>query len=479
MARGKSSDLRLSGQRLASAFAFKMSIAIGVVMLFAGLFLYSRVAGLAEEIQEHAFVEAVANQGPLLEQLAEDQRRELLGLTPDPTRPRLESAVPRKGTDVLLFADGTVKRHEVLYGRGGIQSGYMYQYKDVMPPLVVPARAKEQARHGLLGLVLGVTVAVILAGAFVAWLVGGAVSRPLELIVDDIAQISRGNLRHRTRVRAGGEIMLLAKSIDRMAGNLEQAQHAELELSRREREIALAGEVREALIPAGTPRVPGCDLGALQVESPTPGGDFHDFIELDGGRIGLLVCEVAGRGIPAAMIAAIARSYLRIELARGDDVAAAFARVNIELARDMRRGMFVTALYALVDPANGRATVACAGHKQPLVRYAASDKRIRLVHPEGIALGFDAGPVFQRTLQVVQVAFEPGDRLVLSNTGPVRVVDAAGAELGDKELYRTLQAGAGRPTAELLEAVEARLRAHAGEAPFPADITLVSITRSA
>jgi methyl-accepting chemotaxis protein len=290
-ARKKESELSLSGQSLASRFALTMSISLAVVMLIAGAFLYSRMVSAAQLVQEKTFIEATRLQGPLLEQLRDDHQAEIrekvYGEKPDPNKKRIENPVAIPNSPTESFANGEVKRADVLYGENRQTRGHMYVYKDIMPPLLVPATAKDSAGEGLLPIILGVTLFVILIGALVAYWVGAAVSRPLELIVGDIAQISRGDLRHRTRVRAGGEVMLLAKSIDRMAGNLEQAQAAQLELSVREREIALAGDVREALLPQTTPAIPGYDLASLHIDSPTPGGDFHEFIELPEGRVGL------------------------------------------------------------------------------------------------------------------------------------------------------------------------------------------------
>lgn len=479
----KGSDLTLGGQSLASRFAMTMTIALAAVMVIAGVFLYSRMVSAAQDVQEKTFVEATRLQGPFLEQLRDDNQAEIrekvYGEKRDPNKKRIDNPVPASNTTAQLYANGDVKRVDVFYGENKQTPGHMYLYKDIMPPLLVPATAKDSAADGLLPIILGVILFVILAGAFVAYWVGSAVARPLELIVDDIAQISRGDLRHRTRVRAGGEVMLLAKSIDRMAGNLEQAQEAQLELSVREREIALAGDVREALLPRTTPAIQGYDLGALHVDSPTPGGDFHEFIEFEDGRVGLLVCDVSGRGIPGAMIGAIARSYLRVELARGGDVGEAFVRVNAEIARDVRRGMYVTALYLLVDPQAGTATVACAGHKMPLIRYAAVDKKIRLVQPEGIALGFDPGPVFKRTLQVQKIPIDTGDRIVIANTGPVGVQNAADEELGEKAFYRYVLQHAGLSTNAMLEALKGDLSTYADGRSFPSDISIVSLLRKA
>jgi serine phosphatase RsbU (regulator of sigma subunit) len=477
MARAKrGSELKLSGSTLGTRFSIQMSLALAAVMLGAGAFLYHQVLQKAAEIQENAFVEAVQIQGPLQRQAMADLRREIEGGKPD-TSSRIESAMPVKGAEIKTFVDGQIQRHEVMYGEKFDKPGLLYQYQDVIPPLIVSAATKERAGQGLLGLILGVTACVILVGACVAWMIARSVSRPVQMIVDDIGQIARGDLRHRTRVRAGGEIMMLAKSIDRMAGNLEEAQSARIELSKRERELALADEVREALLPDATPSLPGFDLGALHVASPSPGGDFYDFIELPEGRVGLLVCEVSGRGIPGALVGAIARSYLRVELALQHDVSAALSHVNREIARDVKRGMYATAMYAVVDPAEGVAIVACAGHKLPLVRFSASDGKARLIQPEGIALGFDKGPVFDRTLQIQRVPIEPGDRILIANTGPVRVKNGKGEALGEKAFYRLVVQHAGRDTPAMLGELKSALEAFAAGEPFPSDLSIVSVSR--
>jgi len=479
MARAKKdAELRLSGTRLGTRFSVLMSVALALVMLGAGAFLYNRTLKLAQEIQEDAFVDAVKTQGPDQARFLDVYRKDQLSI-PVKDEERLKDAEQVRGTEEKQFDEGLVVRKEVLYGENRSRLGYQYMYRNIRPPLIVPKEMKGQVGQGLLWLILSVTACVILVGALVAWLIGNAVSRPLEMIVDDIATISRGDLRHRTRVRAGGEIMLLAKSIDRMAGNLEVAQEAELELSVREREIGLASEVREALLPESTPNIAGYDLGALHIDSPTPGGAFHDFLQLEDGHVGLLVGDVSGRGIPGAMIGAIARSYLRAELEREQDLSRALSRVNRELARDVRRGMFATALYALVDPREGIATVACAGHKLPLIRYSAADRKIRLVHPEGIALGFDKGPVFDRTLQLAKVPLEPGDRIVIATTGPVQIKNKAGDELGEKGFYRHVLQHTGAPTAKMLDDLKQALEHFAEGEPFPDDISIITLARNA
>lgn len=461
----RDSDLRVGGLKLSARFTLTMSLALALVMSVAGFLLYTTTSTIAQAQQEKTALDAV-------QILAEMIRWEKVHGP--------NSFAQQSETLAMDFEGVHVRRFEVAFGENS-KPGYLYQFTDIdgkSTDLVVPQRL-AQTGEGLLGLIIGITLAVIVAGALVAYMVGSATARPLEQIVEDIRQISRGDLRHRTRVSAGGEIAMLARSVDRMAGNLDDAQEAQLELSVREREFEVAGEVREALIPVTTPLVPSYDLGAAHVESQKPGGDFHDYIEYGDGRIGLLVCSVSGQGIPGAMIGAIARSYLRVELASQLDLATAFKRVNLQLAQDVKRGIFVTAIYLLVDPRDGMAQVACAGHKLPLIRYTAADGKIRLVHPEGIALGFDKGPVFDRALEIQTVPLEAGDRLLISNTGPVAVKNPDEDELGEKGFYRMVLKYSAQATPRLLKSLRQSLEQYADGEPFPNDISIVTIAREA
>ena len=139
--------------------------------------------------------------------------------------------------------------------------------------------------------------------------------------------------------------------------------------------------------------------------------------------------------------------------------------------------MYVTALCAVIEPGANEATIACAGHKIPLVRYSAAASNLLTLQPEGIALGFDKGAIFDKNLEIQRVPIEPGDRLVLANTGPVLVENPDGTEFGEKAFFKgVLRAGKDSPE-EIIDSLEAMFEAHADEEPFPADISIVVIAR--
>jgi sigma-B regulation protein RsbU (phosphoserine phosphatase) len=456
-ASARDSAQRIKVLGLKTRFALTLTAALAAVMALTGFILFSASTKIVQSAEEDALSSAVK-------------------FTHDPpplmTEPQGWSAAngvqvfPFRFTQDSASSDGRLYRHDKKSTTGQLER------LDLLAPTT------EHEGGAMLRAIAGIFAAVLGVGALVSVWVAGSVSRPVGRLIDDVRQIAKGDLRHRTRVEGPGEIQVLARAIDRMAADLAEGQESKLELSVRERELELATGVRDALMPTGTPLIEGYDLGASFLSSPRFGGDFHDFVVRSDGLTGLLVCDVSGHGVPAALVGSTARAYLRVELERPNEVADAFARINRWLARDMRRGMFVTALYALLDPRAGRATVACAGHKIPLLRLCAADGQLRVVQPEGIALGFDKGPVFERRLQVVEVPIDPGDRLVLANSAPVRITDAEGQELGEKAFYARVKRHGAPDTTQFLRALRRDLEQHAGKNGFQEDISLVTVSRN-
>ena len=458
-------EIRVGGMKLGARFALTTSAAVVIVMSIASILLYNATTQATENVRFAVIRDSMHLTAEL--NLQDD----------------LEF---KKGSKQDTFVGG-LERFPVKHAGG---EAHVYQIDRVQrdtddethkkrPPirLVVPRKYGGDS-DDLRGLIVGIVLAVTAVVAFVSFLVGKQVAKPLVKLVDDIRQISKGDFSHRTRVKAGGEMALLARTVDRMASSLLEAQEAEVELGVKEREMEVAGEVREALLPQSTPKVAGYDIAGEHHGSPEPGGDFHDFVETADGCVGLLVCGVSGKGVPGALVGATARAYLRTELANcGKDIEGALKRVNRALAGDVRRGMYVTALYALVETGTGTVQLACAGHKFPLVRHSATDGKLHSYQPDGIALGFDPGPVFDRTLQIATLSLEPGDRIILANTGPAQVRNASGESVGDKGFYRLLMRLSNETSAMMLDGVLMGLESHAGKEPYPNDLSLVTARR--
>ncbi|MCP3920479.1 MAG: SpoIIE family protein phosphatase [bacterium] len=452
------------GLGLAARFALSMTVALSVVMALAGFFLFSSTRTIVDEAVYQTRRDATRLLAEGEVERAKDPSARLYEQTNDMA---------------ALTEDNHLKRFEVQITQGSHKAAHAYLYRwDERGNLLSPIK-DEDSTSKLLGLFLGVSAAIILVGAGVSVMVATKVTKPIDGLINDVRAIGRGNLLHRSGVNASGEVGHLARQIDRMAGALEEAQDAEIELGMREREREVAVEVQEALLPQAAPSIPGYQLASKQRGAAEPGGDFHDMFEANG-RIVLMVCDVSGAGVPGALVGATARAYLRTELARTDDgLEDALKKVNRQIAHDVRRGMYVTALCAVLDPEDNTAILACAGHKVPLIRWEAAEGNVRLVQPEGIALGFDEGPIFDRSLELLKVPIEPGDRLVLSNTGPPAVQNPDGAEVGEKAFYRAVARNAEHPPEVMLKRLLAGLEKYADGEPFPKDISIVTLARDA
>jgi len=361
------------------------------------------------------------------------------------------------------------------------EDGFAYVTSDAERNVAIltPKRiAEDDPVQTLYALFFALTGVALFVTAGVAFLVAGRVSRPIQGLVDDVRMIANGNLSHRCRSRGGGEVGLLAGAIDRMTASLREAQDAEVELSVREREREVAMEVQEALRSAGVDAPEGYVAAAEHVGSDEPGGDFFTSVQMADGRTVYLVCDVSGTGVPGALVGAMTRAYLKSGLADGTSLEDTLRHVNKTLAKEIRRGMYVTALAAALEPASGELEIASAGHKIPLIHFSAADGKLRSVSPDGIALGFDKGPVFDRSITTKRIELGSGDRILMAGTGAVKVVSDDGDELGEKRLYKLFGRNADDAPEDALDGLLTAMEAFAGETPFPVDVTAIVLGRA-
>ena len=203
------------------------------------------------------------------------------------------------------------------------------------------------------------------------------------------------------------------------------------------------------------------------------GGDYYDFIKVDGDRLGMVVADVSGKGIPGSMVMTMARSLIRLASLRNPSPADTLRKVNRALSRDMRRGMFVTAVYMILNPKERRLQVSSAGHN-PLLHYRARTGEVESVNPRGIALGFDKGPVFDSNLDEISVNLDPGDRIVAYTDGVVEALNARGEEFGEERLEAILRSSGGEDSKSFVHRLVSDLEAHQKGAEQSDDITITT-----
>lgn len=183
-------------------------------------------------------------------------------------------------------------------------------------------------------------------------------------------------------------------------------------LARLDRELQAVGEIQRSLLPRELPAIPGFELGASYVTSARAGGDYYDFFPLKDGNWGIFIADVSGHGTPAAVFMAITHAIAHSQPGTHTPPAALLTHINTELTKSyVRDGTFVTAFYAVLDPAKRTLTYSSAGHNQPRLRRGG--KVMALEDARSLPLGVLEPQEFSDGV----VQLESGDVLVLYTDG--------------------------------------------------------------
>ncbi len=342
----------------------------------------------------------------------------------------------------------------------------------------IDARAIDETTDALILQISYGTAIFVILGVACAVLIGRQVTRPLKLLQDDIRLVAGGDLTHHTKVNSNDEIGELARTFDRMTRSLAEAAESERSAARSRHDVSLVAEVAEKLLPQKLLTIPGYDVAAHHEAAGEVAHELYDVLPMADGRRGLLVASASGSGVAAAMIMAMARSFLTAVARSGSDPGAVLREVNGLLSGHLNRGMFVTMLLVVLDPKTGAIDIANAGHPA-LVLHKGSGGKTLEVHSEGIALGFDAGPVFDRTLVVRALELEPGDRIVLGSEGVLKLRGADGKVLGDKRWVGLVKREGDHPSKVCIQRIASTLTKFRGKHDLDTDVTLVALGRQA
>ena len=246
-----------------------------------------------------------------------------------------------------------------------------------------------------------------------------------------------------------------------------------VEQERLEQELRVARSIQETLLPKELPNLPGWKMAVHWQPARAVGGDFYDFICLPTGKLGILVGDVSGKGVPSALMMASARAVLRAAAERLESPGQVLDRVNAVLCHDMPRGMFVTCLYAVLDPRTGRMHYANAGHNPPCLRDGNG------VVAELVARGMPLGMLPDAPYEEMEAVIAPGDVALLYSDGLVEA-HRSRREIFGFERVRALSGTCAGDETQLIQCLLAALASFTGRNwDQEDDITLLALRRLA
>lgn len=253
---------------------------------------------------------------------------------------------------------------------------------------------------------------------------------------------------------------------------LVREQEAEaIERQRYEQELQIAHLIQQNLLPRSNPELPGWQFGAFYSSMRHVGGDFYDFIGLPGGGMGIVIGDVTDKGVPAALVMASTRSVIRSVAVRIDSPGKVLEEVNDQLCPDMPPKMFVTCLYAVLEPHSGRMVYANAGHNLPYRKAADCVDELRA---RGMPLGLIPGSAYEEK----DVTIHPGESVLFTTDGIAEAHDPSGEMFGCPRIVQIIET-IGRAE-DLRDKILEELGRFTGSAwEQEDDITMVTLDRTA
>ena len=258
----------------------------------------------------------------------------------------------------------------------------------------------------------------------------------------------------------------------RVAQLVDQQQMEAQARERIEQELRVAQLIQQTLLPQATPDLPGWRLETVYRPARTVGGDFYDFIRLENGRWGVVIADATSKGVPAALVMATTRSVLRATASQRDGPGQVLGRANELLCPDMPPNMFVTCLYAVLDPVTGVLAFANAGHPLPLHQHDGGVSEIRVT---GVPLGLMPDASYEER----EIVLSPGENILFYSDG---LVEARGQQ---REMFgiprlRQMMADHGGDERTLIDHLLDHLAKFTGtDDDLEDDVTLVTLQRLA
>ena len=269
------------------------------------------------------------------------------------------------------------------------------------------------------------------------------------------------------------DLGLLTVMANVAAIRIEHARLNEVEAVERSMaaELAQAAQIQNGLLPAGPPAVDGLDIAGETLASLTVGGDYFDYLSFPDGRVGVIVGDVAGKGMPAALLMTSVQARVHVLFATGDELASKMERLNKATSKSCPDNRFITFFLAIIDPATGAITYSNAGHNPGLlIRASGGTEKLEV---GGLMLGI----IPMARYQEAQAQMQPGDVLVLFSDGVTEANNPAGDDFGEDRLIELVSGMAESCAQDIVTAINRAVSVFAAGAPQADDVTVLVVKK--
>ncbi len=317
----------------------------------------------------------------------------------------------------------------------------------------------------------------LLAGYAGIFLLVTLITQPFHKLAEWVRQVGQGVVdEDEIDIDAGDELGEIAQAFNEMTSKFREAQVNLVEQQRLQKELQVAQEIQQMLLPDDFPDVVGYDIASYYQAAKEVGGDLFDFVEVDEHSIGICVADVSGKGVPGSLVMTMIRTALRLEARGNKNPADVLTKVNAFVTDDIRKGMFVTMFYVILDSRERVVSYASAGHN-PMILYRGKTKETFYLNPSGFPVGITLPDIrlFGEKIQADKIRLHPDDILVLYTDGITEAMNAKRELFGEERFLAAIRKYGHLDVVEFVKAIKNEILHFTGGYEQNDDITLVAI----
>jgi serine phosphatase RsbU (regulator of sigma subunit)/anti-sigma regulatory factor (Ser/Thr protein kinase)/tetratricopeptide (TPR) repeat protein len=321
-----------------------------------------------------------------------------------------------------------------------------------------------------------VTALVWLIGATGLFLLIILVMNPFRRLSEWVKELGQPGVANEMDIDSSTEIGEIAQAFSDITLKLRESQVNMAEQERLQKEMQVAQEIQQTLLPSEFPEIEGYGIDSYYAAAKEVGGDYYDFVEVDKDTLGIVVADVSGKGVPGSLVMTMIRTALRTEARGIKDAAEVLARVNEFVVNDMKKGMFVTLFYVIIDSKKRRLNYASAGHN-PMILYRASRNKSYYLNPHGFPIGLSLPDknLFRNTIESDTLSLNEGDILLMYTDGITEAMNSRRHLYGEERFLTVIRENGHLAADEFVAKLHEDLNSFTEGTPQSDDITLVAI----
>ncbi|MEK7728289.1 MAG: SpoIIE family protein phosphatase, partial [candidate division KSB1 bacterium] len=319
-------------------------------------------------------------------------------------------------------------------------------------------------------------ISVGLLGCVGSFMLVYILTAPMRRLAEWVRRADHGEIGDEMDIDASTEIGEIAHAFSEITTKFRQSQKNLVEQEQLQKEMQVAQEIQQTLLPSDFPDLDGYELNSYYEAARSVGGDYYDFVEVDKDTLGVVVADVSGKGVPGSLVMTMIRQALRTEARGMKDAAEVLARVNKTVMGDVKKGMFVTLFYVIIDSKRRRLNYASAGHN-PMILFRPSTKKTYYLNPRGFPVGIQLpdDDLFRKSIESDTIQLAEDDLLLLYTDGITEAMNSKRDLFGEERLLKTIREYGHLRVKPFVEKIKDEILAFTEGEPQSDDITLVTI----